>query len=485
MGVFSILLTVSLFKYYLGQENSQSEIWGPGLQPDVIVMPARYFFLRILNNRCSEKLLDVNIEGTTFGKRNCRIWKNILNTRNCTFIVRYKLYETCANLKISIKYDNVDIGESPYIIKNRVYYEGCDCPQTNLNKWLHNWECGEVSKQIIEDLSIFKSINFEVLREKIIATYNSPGSISLCHYVIKNNKIHRRCYGKYVGFKMFMDNILLSLSRKLLLPDVEFFVNLGDWPLVKKATNNFPIFSWCGSTDTFDIVMPTYDITESTLENMGRVTMDILSVQGNIQHDWKDRLPIAFWKGRDSNRERLHLIELARNNPHLFNVSLTNFFFFRSEEDQYGPKTEHTSFFKFFDYKYQLTIDGTVAAYRVPYLLAGGSLVIKQKSKYYEHFYNELIPDTHYVSVENDLSDLVEKIKWALNNDAQAKTMADAGRTFVNNKLLPQNIFCYHVHLLKEFSNRIASRIEILENMELVKKEETNCECYHNIRNEL
>ena len=51
---------------------------------------------------------------------------------------------------------------------------------------------------------------------------------------------------------------------------MEFFVNLGDWPLVKLKTNPLPILSWCGSDDTLDIVMPTYDLTESTLETMGR-----------------------------------------------------------------------------------------------------------------------------------------------------------------------------------------------------------------------
>lgn len=67
-----------------------------------------------------------------------------------------------------------------------------------------------------------------------------------------------------------MDAILLSLARKVVLPDVEMFVNLGDWPLVSKGLPNYPVFSWCGSDDSKDIVMPTYDITESTLENMGR-----------------------------------------------------------------------------------------------------------------------------------------------------------------------------------------------------------------------
>lgn len=69
---------------------------------------------------------------------------------------------------------------------------------------------------------------------------------------------------------MLMDAILLSLHRKAELPDMEFFVNLGDWPLVTDKREVYPIFSWCGSTESYDIVMPTYDITESTLENMGK-----------------------------------------------------------------------------------------------------------------------------------------------------------------------------------------------------------------------
>jgi len=36
---------------------------------------------------------------------------------------------------------------------------------------------------------------------------------------------------------MFMDNMLLSLARKMILPDTQFIINLGDWPLaMKKVT---------------------------------------------------------------------------------------------------------------------------------------------------------------------------------------------------------------------------------------------------------
>lgn len=80
-----------------------------------------------------------------------------------------------------------------------------------------------------------------------------------------------------------------------------------------------------------------------------RVTLDTLSVQGNVEKTWKNRKPMAFWRGRDSRAERLKLVDIARENPDLFNVSLTNFFFYRDKEAQYGPKQAHISFFKFFD----------------------------------------------------------------------------------------------------------------------------------------
>ena len=67
--------------------------------------------------------------------------------------------------------------------------------------------------------------------------------------------------------------------------------------------------------------------------------------------------------------------------------------------------------------RYQLSVDGTVAAYRLPYLMAGNSLVLKQDSGYYEHFYKEMKPWVHYVPVRADLSDLEEKIEWARAND--------------------------------------------------------------------
>lgn len=127
-----------------------------------------------------------------------------------------------------------------------------------------------------------------------------------------------------------------------------------------------------------------------------------------------------------------------------------------------------------------------MAPYRTPYLLAGGSLVFKPDSKYTEHFYNDLIPNVHFVPVKKDLSDLVDKLKWAIDNDDKVKEIAKNGQDFVNENLLPKNIFCYHIHLFRELSKVITSPVKIFKDMEHVKQAKLQkCDCDDKIKDEL
>lgn len=74
----------------------------------------------------------------------------------------------------------------------------------------------------------------------------------------------------------------------------------------------------------------------------------MLSVQANTGPTWKNKTPKAFWRGRDSRQERLDLVIMGRKKPELYDVALTNFFFFPYDESKYGPKVKHISFFDFF-----------------------------------------------------------------------------------------------------------------------------------------
>lgn len=345
------------------------------------------------------------------------------------------------------------MGESPYAFAENLYPENCYCPQ-DLNDFMDSAGCATVEEQIDKDLNAFRTMNYTKARNALLEQFeNSRASaIAICRYAVKNNQIFRGCFGQHVGFKMFMDSMLLSMTRKMLLPDFEIFVNLGDWPVMKKGGQSRtsgpkPVFSWCGSDDSYDIVMPTYDLTESTIDNMDRVTLDIMSVQKH-RVAWDEKADKAFWRGRDARRERLQLVDIARAHPDLLNASLTNFFFFREEEKRYG-KTPYISFFKFFEYKYSINVDGTVAAYRLPYLLAGDSLLMKQDSPFYEHFYKKMIPNEHFVPFKRDLSNLVEQIQWAKDNEDLVLKIIRSANDFVNENLMPRNIYCYNALLFK------------------------------------
>lgn len=210
-------------------------------------------------------------------------------------------------------------------------------------------------------------------------------------------------------------------------------MNLGDYPL-SHGEEPLPILSWCGSEVTHDIILPTYEITEATLQMLSRTTLDIFAMSTTDRVPWMKKISKGFFRGRDSCQvkggcrsavgsndvyfqERLDLVRLARKHPEHLDANLTRMFFFRDQLAEFEPLSDHVPLPKFFDYKYQISLDGTVAAYRLPYLLSGDALVFKQDSRYYEHFYRDLKPNQHFIPVRKDLSDLIERIEWARKND--------------------------------------------------------------------
>ncbi|XP_053696110.1 protein O-glucosyltransferase 2-like [Sabethes cyaneus] len=487
-------LTLLCILYHVGLLQSdpvlsveKTRVWGPGIErADKLSINARYFFIEPRDSSGSIILEPLKYRILVKGQSRigeCRVRIEQIDRYDGSTVIRFKLMETCWNVEIAVLHGDHHLGASPYKFTDKLYIENCYCPQTALEEWLQQLQCPTSDPQINRDLIPFRAMNFSSLRPKIIEQYDKPGSISLCNYVVKENQIYRTCYGRYTGFKIYMDAILLSLARKAYLPDMELFVNLGDWPLVTKGGHRrtsgpLPVFSWCGSDDTFDIVMPTYDIVESSLEAMSRVSLDMLSVQRRGV-PWENKTAKGFWRGRDSSRERLDLVGLSKKYPELVNASLTNFFFFRDEEEIYGPKVAHISFLEFFEHRYQINMDGTVAAYRMPYLLGGTSVVFKQDSKYYEHFYSKLRQGVEYVPFKRDLTDLLAKIKAAMEDDDEMLAIRDSAKTFVEQHLLPEQILCYSALLFTEYAKNIVSSIGVLPGMQLAEQPalSSNCEC--------
>ncbi|KAL5467022.1 hypothetical protein EMCRGX_G031189 [Ephydatia muelleri] len=222
----------------------------------------------------------------------------------------------------------------------------------------------------------------------------------------------------------------------------------------------------------------TYMFTYPRINHFHRVSLTIMWTQQGRAIPWDERAPKAFFRGRDSNQARLDLVQRHHRDTENYDVGLTNYFFFPHKEELYGPIASYVGMSSFFKYKYQLNIDGTVAAYRLPFLLAGGSLVFKQDSEYYEHFYHRLSPWKHYIPLQRSLDDLPEKLKWAKEHNDQAKEIALNGAQLVQDHLLPQPIFCYIVTLLTEYAKLQVGRPTRYPDMEEVHPERTHS-CTH------
>lgn len=73
--------------------------------------------------------------------------------------------------------------------------------------------CPAEEPQIMKDFESFPAIDLQHLRQEVPRRFASRGG--LVHYAIIKNQLYRRTLGKYTDFKMFSDEMLLSLTRKV------------------------------------------------------------------------------------------------------------------------------------------------------------------------------------------------------------------------------------------------------------------------------
>lgn len=119
----------------------------------------------------------------------CRVWTQVLDRHDGSYIVRYKMFHYCDDMEIHVTVDGKHLGNSPYMIQGRVYSESCECPVDSLDSMINLYECSENISQINNDLNQFQDVDFSKVLEEAIKRFNHAGSYSFCHYVIQSNKV--------------------------------------------------------------------------------------------------------------------------------------------------------------------------------------------------------------------------------------------------------------------------------------------------------
>src|SRR5262245_28405726 len=169
---------------------------------------------------------------------------------------------------------------------------------------------------------------------------------------------------------------------------------------------------------------------------------------------WRDRIPVAFWRGSSSGpppihydtfrmlpRFRLCALSLARQGWRQLIDARLSAVVQNSDEDgdrlrelthslgMMAPRVPHTEFAR---YRYQIDIDGNTNSWGLLIKLAMGSCILKVQSKARQWYYCGMRPWEHYIPIRADLSDLEEKVVWCRGHDGDAQHIAETAKRFAD-----------------------------------------------------
>lgn len=292
-------------------------------------------------------------------------------------------------------------------------------------------------------------------------------------------------------------NMFKTLCRERKIPDIEFFVNRRDFPLIKsndtEPYNNIydgdvpllshkydkyaPILSMVGGEHFADIPIPTGEDWTRVSWEQGHLFSQTCDSKYEIPPllPWNKRKPIAVFRGTSTgvgttidNNIRLKLALLSHTSGiNKFGVRILDAGITKwnnrprkYEGDKYlqiiDIKSLPFSLVPFMSpaeqatHKYVVNVDGHVSAYRLSLELQLGFCVLLADSKYHMWFRKMLKPYVHYVPVKADLSDLIEQINWCRNNDKKCEEISNNAIAFAKTYLTREGILDYLQLLLIE-----------------------------------
>ena len=301
-------------------------------------------------------------------------------------------------------------------------------------------------------------------------------------------------------------NIYKSMFEALLkersIPDVEFFINTRDFPIITKDYTEpyfhlfdshivkledqyvdkkmAPIFSKSGTEHNADILFPNEDdwmrasnkfFAEGCSGGYHKIEMDKWNT------DWKKKKDVCIFRGSATgcgitleNNMRLKAADLSIDHPDILDAGITKW---NGRLKKYEGKPMDSIDEKKFrfgiasfitdveksGYKYILNIDGHVSACRLSSEFAMNSVILIVESDYKLWFSHLLVPNVHYIPVSRNLDNLISQLEWCKKHDKECKSIAKSGQNFYNKYLTKEAMFDYmqqlfcNINLEKNFKN--------------------------------
>ena len=287
-------------------------------------------------------------------------------------------------------------------------------------------------------------------------------------------------------------NMLEELCANREIPDIEFFINRRDFPLLTKDGTEpydgiwgdenkhlvshaykkyLPILSMSKTDKYADVLNPTWD-------DWARVQKDIWfpntcrDYPEKFDTPWEIKKNIAVFRGGSTGcgtttetNMRLKIAEMGLKNKKYLDAGITNWNVRpRKNRGEKHLSTIHPGQLPFgltsklspeeqSEYKYIVHIKGHVSAFRLSLELSMGSVILYVKNPWKIWYTDMLEPYKHYVPVKDDLSDLISQIKWCINHDKECQEIAKNAVEFYNKYLQKDGILDYMQKIIVELKN--------------------------------
>lgn len=286
-----------------------------------------------------------------------------------------------------------------------------------------------------------------------------------------------------------MKNMIEELCNNRQVPDIEFFMNRRDFPIITKdgteayynlwntvdqplVSHNYekycPILSMSITDKYADISIPTHEDWARVQSLESKFFLPSCNSYTDIfDTPWNDKIPTAIFRGSNTGcgttidtNTRLKVSYLSsttspdENNIPYLDAGITNWNtrirkqygnpYLQTIDIQNMPRlVTRLSRLEQSKYKYIINIDGHVSAFRLSIELGMGSVPLIVNSQWKMWFSNLLQPFIHYVPINEDLSNLVDQIKWCRENDEKCKQIAINAKIFFDTYLQKDGIFDY------------------------------------------
>lgn len=186
-------------------------------------------------------------------------------------------------------------------------------------------------------------------------------------------------------------------------------------------------------------------------ENTNSILMKLNSVRHfifvNDTLSFEEKKDQVVWRGKCYMPHRLKFLQEFHNHP-CCDVGQTN----TSGDLRVAWQKNKLSLKQQLEYKFILAIEGNDVASNLKWAMSSNSLVMMTKPKFETWFMEGLLkPNFHYILLQDDYSDLEEKIKYYIQHPNEAKEIIKNAHSYIEQFLDPQTEDIISLKVLKKY----------------------------------